>query len=314
MKRALVTGGAGFIGSHICEKLLENGYFVYCVDDLYCGNKSNILHLEKNSNFVFIIADVSKMFELAVDEIYNFASPASPVHYQANPMYTIMTSVNGAIQMASLAQRVKSKLFQASTSEVYGDPLVHPQPETYCGNVNPIGLRSCYDESKRLAESIFFIHYRQQHFPLKIGRIFNTYGPRMRFDDGRITSNFINQALRDEDITVYGDGSQTRSFCYISDLVDGILKFMATDDEVTGPINLGSQFEYQVIDIARTIIQLTGSKSKIIHMPLPEDDPCKRRPDSTLAKKLLNWEPKIPLEEGLLKTIEYHQKIQKNGS
>lgn len=310
MKRAMVTGGAGFIGSFLCEKLLEMGYFVYCVDDLYCGNKSNISFLEKNPNFVLIIADVTRMFELEVDEIYNLASPASPVHYQSNPMYTISTSVNGAIQMATLAQKLKCKLFQASTSEVYGDPLVHPQPETYFGNVNPIGVRSCYDESKRLAESIFFIYYRQQHFPLKVGRIFNTYGPRMRLDDGRITSNFINQALNNEDLTVYGDGSQTRSFCYISDLIHAIIKFMGTKDDVVGPINLGSQFEHTVLDIAKLIIKLTKSQSKIIHLPLPEDDPTKRRPDTTLAKKLLDWEPKVSLEEGLARTIEYYKKQQ----
>lgn len=313
MKRALVTGGAGFIGSHICERLLEQGYFVYCVDNLYCGSKWNIQHLEQNVNFVFIIADIATLFELEVDEIYNLASPASPIHYESNPMFTINTSVNGTIKMASLAQKLRCKLFHASTSEVYGDPIIHPQPETYCGNVNPIGLRACYDESKRLAESILFIHYRQQPFPLKVGRIFNTYGPRMQVDDGRVISNFINEALKNEDITVYGDGSQTRSFCFVSDLVNGIMKFMQTEDEITGPINLGSQFEYPVIEIAQQVIKLTGSRSKIIHTPLPKDDPKKRRPDSTLAKKVLNWEPVVTLEEGLLKTIDYYKNVLKTS-
>lgn len=307
MKRALVTGGAGFIGSHLCEKLLDLGYFVYCIDNLYSGSKNNIRHLENHKNFIFIIVDVTTMFEIEVDEIYNLASPASPIHYQVNPMYTVRTTTDGAIHMAALAQKLKCKLFQASTSEVYGDPLVHPQPESYFGNVNSIGLRSCYDESKRLAESILFIYYRQQPFPLKIGRIFNTYGPKMHFDDGRVVTTFIQQALNNQDITVNGDGSQTRSLCYISDLIEGILKFMATDDDIIGPINLGSQFEYTVLDIAKTVIQLTNSKSKIVFRPLPKDDPTKRRPDPTLSKKILNWEPKITLEEGLTKTIQYYK-------
>jgi UDP-glucuronate decarboxylase len=313
MKRAIVTGGAGFIGSYVCEYLLGKGYFVYCVDDLYCGSKANIRHLENNPNFVLIVLNVTAMFELEVQEIYNLAAPASPLHYQVNPMYTIMTTVQGANQMAMLAQKLKCKLFQASTSEVYGDPLIHPQPETYFGNVNPIGPRACYDESKRLAESILFIYYRQQTFPLKVGRIFNTYGPRMRSDDGRVLSNFITQALNGEDITVYGDGLQTRSFCYITDLIEGIMKFMDTPEEITGPINLGSQFEYPILEIASEVIDLTGSSSKIIHKPLPKDDPVKRRPDSTLAKKLLNWEPKVTLREGLSKMIDYYKKLNQEG-
>lgn len=310
MKRALVTGGAGFIGSHLCEKLLDLEYTVFCVDDLYSGNQNNIRHLRKNDNFIFIIADVTNMVELEVDEIYNLASPASPVHYQANPLYTVKTCVDGAIHMASLAQKLKCKLFQASTSEVYGDPLVHPQPESYYGNVNPIGVRACYDESKRLAEAILFIHYRQQSFPLKIGRIFNTYGPKMEKGDGRVISNFINQAIRNEDITVYGDGTQTRSFCYVSDLIEDFIKFMATPDGVLGPINLGSQFEHTILEIAEQVIKLTGSSSKIVFKQLPEDDPIKRRPDITLAKRLLDWEPKITLEEGVSKTIAYYKEVQ----
>lgn len=306
MKRALVTGGAGFIGSHLCERLLALGYSVFCVDDLYSGNQNNIKHLQENNNFVFFISDVANLFELEVDEIYNLASPASPKHYQVNPLYTIKTCIDGAIRMGSLAQKLKCKLFQASTSEVYGDPKVHPQPESYWGNVNPIGVRACYDESKRLAESILFIYYRQQNFPLKLGRIFNTYGPRMDRDDGRVVTNFINQAIRNEDITIYGDGSQTRSFCYITDLIDGMITFMATDESVTGPMNLGSSFEYSILEIAETIIKLTRSSSKIVFQKLPEDDPIKRRPDITLAKKALQWEPKISLEEGLIKTIAYY--------
>lgn len=310
MKKVLVTGGAGFIGSHLCERLLELGHTVFCVDNLYSGSKNNISHLQINRNFVFITADVRTLFELEVDAIYNLACPASPIHYQSNPMYTVKTGIIGAAHMASLAQKLKCKLFHASTSEVYGDPLVHPQPETYWGNVNPIGLRACYDETKRLACTILFIYYRQQPFPLKIGRIFNTYGPRMSMDDGRVVSNFINQAIRNEDITVYGKGLQTRSFCYITDLLNGILKFMDTPNDCTGPINLGSQFECTVLEVAEMVIKLTGSRSKIIFKPLPEDDPIKRCPDLTLAKKVLDWEPKITLEEGLKKTIAYYKELQ----
>ncbi len=310
MKRALVTGGAGFIGSHLCEKLLGLGYTVFCVDNLYSGSQNNINHLRMNENFIFIVADVATMFELEVDEIYNLASPASPAHYQSNPLYTIRTGIDGAIRMASLAQKLKCKLFQASTSEIYGDPLIHPQPESYFGNVNPIGIRACYDETKRLAEAILFIHYRQQAFPLKVGRIFNTYGPRMNLNDGRVISNFINQGIRNENITVYGAGEQTRSFCFVSDLVEGIIRLMTTPDDVLGPVNLGSEFEFTVLEAAELIVKLTGSRSKIIFEPLPEDDPTKRRPDLTLARKLLNWEPKVSLEEGLKKTIIYYKELQ----
>lgn len=310
MKRALVTGGAGFIGSHLCERLLELGYHVFCVDDLYSGNQTNIASLRKHDRFVFIIADVTTLFELEVDEIYNLASPASPTHYQSNPLYTIKTGIEGAIRMGTLAQKLQCKLFQASTSEVYGDPLVYPQPETYWGNVNPIGIRACYDESKRLAEAILFIHHRQKPFPLKVGRIFNTYGPRMNINDGRVISSFINQAIRNENITIHGNGLQTRSFCYISDLIDAIIKFMATGPEVTGPMNLGSEFEYTILQTAELIIKLTGSRSKTIFEALPEDDPIKRRPDLTLAKKTLDWEPKVSFEEGLKKTVAYYKELQ----
>lgn len=309
MKKVLVSGGAGFIGSHLCDKLIARGDLVYCVDNLYTGSQTNIHQHKDDPNFVFINLDVSDVFELEVSEIYNLACPASPAHYQSNPMFTIETSVNGAIHMVELAQRTNSKLFQASTSEVYGEPTVHPQPETYYGNVNPIGPRSAYDESKRLAETILFVHYHQMPYKLKLGRIFNTYGPRMLVDDGRIISNFINQAIRNEDITIYGDGSQTRSFCYIDDMVDAILKFMETEDTVIGPINLGSEFEYSVLDIADLIIKLTDSKSEIVYLPLPMNDPLHRRPETTLAKKLLNWEATTPIAVGMVKTIEYYRSL-----
>lgn len=306
MKKALITGGAGFIGSHLCTKLIDNGYFVYCIDNLYTGNLNNLKHLKDHPNFFFHFCDISTLGDFEVDEIYNLASPASPIHYQSNPMFTIKTNVNGAIAMASLAQKLQAKLFQASTSEVYGDPLVHPQPESYWGNVNPIGPRACYDESKRIGESILFIHYHQQPFPLKLGRIFNTYGPKMHQDDGRLISNFVNQALNNKDVTIYGDGSQTRSFCYIDDLIDGIIKFMNSPNEIIGPINLGSQNEHTVLEMAKLIIQLTGSRSKITYQPLPENDPTRRRPDINLAKKTLNWEPRTSLRDGLNKTIAYY--------
>lgn len=307
MKKALVTGGAGFIGSHLCERLIKEHYFVYCVDNLYTGHKNNIRHLEHYSNFVFINCDVAHLSDLEVQEIYNLACPASPIHYQINPMFTIQTSINGAIHMATLAQKLKAKLFHASTSEVYGEPHLHPQPESYWGNVNPIGIRSCYDESKRLAESILFVFYRQQVFPLRIGRIFNTYGPRMHPEDGRVISSFITQALANQDVTVFGSGNQTRCFCYIDDLINAILKFMDLENGCTGPINLGNSNEYTINEIAHMIIDLTQSHSKIIHMPLPEDDPTHRKPDLTLAKKVLDWEPQISLEEGLKKTILYYK-------
>ena len=310
MKRALVTGGAGFIRSHLCEKLLKLGYTVFCADNLYTGSQDNIRHLTNNPNFNFFIVDVCTMFEVEVDEIYNLASPASPIHYQINPMYTIKTSIDGTLRMASLAQKLKCKLFQASTSEIYGDPLVNPQPESYCGNVNPIGLRACYDESKRLAESILFIYHRQQPYPLKLGRIFNTYGPRMNKDDGRVVTNFIRQAIRNEDLSVYGNGMQSRCFCYIDDMIEGIIKFMNTPDDFVGPLNLGTTIEYTMLEVAEKIIELTGSKSKIVFKNLPENDPIRRCPDITLAKKWIDWEPKISLDEGLKTTIAYFKKLK----
>jgi UDP-glucuronate decarboxylase len=309
MTRALITGGAGFIGSHLCEKLLQLGYTVFCADNLYTGSQNNIKHLLKNSNFSFFIIDVCNMFEMEVNEIYNLACPASPIHYQINPMYTIKTSINGTQNMASLAQKLKCKLFHASTSEVYGDPKINPQPESYYGNVNPIGSRACYDESKRVAEAILFIHYRQQPFPLKLGRIFNTYGPKMNTDDGRVISNFIRQALRNEALSVYGNGLQTRCFCYIDDMIEGIIHFMKTPDDFLGPLNLGTTIEYTVLEIAEKIIQLTDSKSKIIFKNLPENDPIRRCPDTTLAKKSIGWEPKTSIEEGLKKTIAYFKDL-----
>lgn len=309
MKKALVTGGAGFIGSHLCSRLIQLGYFVYCVDDLYTGNLNNILELKNHPNFVFHLCDISMLGEFEVDEIYNLACPASPVHYQSNPMFTVKTSINGAIALAQLAQKIQAKLFQASTSEVYGEPLVHPQPESYWGNVNPIGPRACYDESKRLAEAILFIHYNQHAFPLKVGRIFNTYGPKMHLEDGRLISNFVTQALNNKDVTVYGDGKQTRSFCYIDDLIDAIIKFMNTSKDITGPINLGKQEEQSVLEMAKLIIELTGSHSNIVFKPLPINDPTRRRPDISLAKKILNWEPTTSLYDGLHKTILYYTEL-----
>lgn len=309
MRKVLVTGGAGFIGSHLCDRLIARGDVVYCLDNLFSGSQANISQLRSNIRFNFINLDVCTVFDLEVSEIYNLACPASPIHYQSNPIFTVKTSVDGAIHMVELAQRLDSKLFQASTSEVYGEPTVHPQPESYFGNVNPIGPRAAYDESKRLAESILFIYYHRMPYKLKLGRIFNTYGPRMLVDDGRIISNFINQAIRNEDITVYGDGLQTRSFCYVDDMVDVIIKFMETGDEVVGPINLGSEFEYSVLEVAKLIIELTGSKSKIVHELLPANDPTHRRPDTTLVKRVLDWEATTSLEEGLTKTIEYYQSL-----
>jgi len=314
MKKALVTGGAGFIGSHLCERLIQLDYMVFCVDNLYSGSLQNIKHLMNNPNFVFINSDLCQISDFDVQEIYNLACPASPVRYQTNPLFTIHTSVQGSIKMAALAQTLKAKLFHASTSEIYGEPKVHPQPETYLGNVNPCGPRACYDEGKRIAESILFIYYHQLPFPLKIGRIFNTYGPKMHPEDGRVISNFVNQAIRGVPLTVYGDGSQTRSFCYVSDLVDAILLFMGSSEEVTGPINLGNPAEYTILEVAKLIIELTGSQSKIEYCPLPVDDPTKRRPDISLAKRVLHWEPKITLVEGLKHTIEYYRKLEGAGS
>jgi UDP-glucuronate decarboxylase len=309
-KTILVTGGAGFIGSHLCERLLEQGHYVIALDNFFSGSKDNVLHLMDNHRFELVRHDVTMPYFAEVDEIYNLACPASPVHYQYNPIKTIKTSVMGAINMLGLAKRVKARILQASTSEVYGDPTIHPQPETYWGNVNPIGPRSCYDEGKRCAESLFVNYHQQNGVDIKIIRIFNTYGPRMRPDDGRVVSNFIVQALKGEDITVYGDGTQTRSFQYIDDLIDGMLKMMRTDD-FTGPVNIGNPREFKIIELAELVLKMTGSKSKIIFKPLPKDDPVQRKPDITLAKEKLQWEPKIPLEEGLEKTIEYFKKIIK---
>lgn len=308
-KRILVTGGAGFIGSHLCERLLQDGNEVVCVDNFYTGRKDNVLHLLNNPYFEIIRHDICFPLYVEVDEIYNLACPASPVHYQFDPVQTTKTAVHGSINMLGLAKRLKIKILQASTSEVYGDPKIHPQPETYWGNVNPIGLRACYDEGKRCAETLFFDYHRQHKLRIKVARIFNTYGPRMHPNDGRVVSNFIVQALKGEDITVYGKGLQTRSFCYIDDLIDGLIKLMNSPDDFTGPVNLGNPFEITILELAEMVIRLTGSRSKIIFTPLPQDDPMQRMPDITLAKKVLNWKPITSLEEGLLKTIEYFRSI-----
>lgn len=306
--RVLVTGGAGFIGSHLCEKLLDLGYEVICMDNLFTGQKDNIRHLMNNPYFEFVRQDVLEDIYVECDQIYNLACPASPVHYQYDPVKTIKTSFIGALHALGLAKRCNARVLQASTSEVYGDPEVHPQPETYWGHVNPDGIRSCYDEGKRAAETLFFDYHRQHGVKIKVVRIFNTYGPNMRSDDGRVVSNFICQALRGEDITIYGDGSQTRSFCYVDDLVDALIKMMNSDEEFTGPVNLGNPGEFTMLELAQKVIELTGSKSKIVYMPLPQDDPTQRKPVIDLAKEKLNWAPTIPLEEGLKKTIEYFKK------
>ncbi len=308
-KRILVTGGAGFLGSHLCERLLNEGNEVISLDNYFTGSKENIVHLMDNPFFEVIRHDVTMPFFIEVDEIYNLACPASPVHYQYNAIKTIKTSVMGAINMLGLAKRVKAKILQASTSEVYGDPQVHPQTEEYWGHVNPIGIRSCYDEGKRCAESLFFSYHRQNNVRIKVMRIFNTYGPRMHPNDGRVISNFIVQALKDEDITIYGDGSQTRSFCYVDDLIDGMIKLMNTQDSFTGPVNVGNPNEFTIKQLAELVIKMTGSKSKLIYKPLPEDDPLQRQPDITLANKELNWQPSIELQTGLAKTIEYFKGI-----
>ena len=307
MKTILVTGGAGFIGSHLCEALLKQGHYVICLDNFFTGRKENIKHLMDFYNFELIRHDIIDPIKLEVDEIYNLACPASPFHYQYNPIKTIKTSILGTMNMLGLAKRVKAKILQASTSEVYGDPLVHPQPESYRGNVNPIGPRACYDEGKRAAETLCFDYHRQHKVDIRVVRIFNTYGPNMQINDGRVVSNFIVQALKNEDITVYGDGKQTRSFCYVSDLVRGMIDFMNQDQHL-GPINLGNDGEFTILELAEKVIQLTHSKSKITFKPLPEDDPLQRKPDLSLARKLINYEPKIKLEEGLIKTIEYFKK------
>ncbi|MCR4798325.1 MAG: SDR family oxidoreductase [Lachnospiraceae bacterium] len=303
--RILVTGGAGFIGSHLCKKLVENGDDVICLDNLFTGSKQNIDPLLDYHNFEFVRHDVTKEYLAEVDQIYNLACPASPPHYQYNPVKTMKTSVMGAINMLGLAKRVKARVLQASTSEVYGNPLVHPQKEDYWGNVNPIGIRSCYDEGKRAAETLFFDYHRQNHVDIKVIRIFNTYGPNMNPNDGRVVSNFIMQALRGEDITIFGEGTQTRSFCYVDDLVEGMYRMMNSREGFTGPVNLGNPGEFTMLELAQKVIDLTGSSSKLVHKPLPQDDPTQRKPVIELAKKELDWEPTIPLEEGLKKTIEY---------
>lgn len=309
VKRILVTGGAGFLGSHLCERLLERGHDVLCVDNFFTGAKRNVDHLLDHHRFELMRHDVTFPLYVEVDEIYNLACPASPVHYQHDPVQTTKTSVHGAINMLGLAKRVRAKIFQASTSEVYGDPTVHPQPEHYWGHVNPIGIRSCYDEGKRCAETLFFDYHRQHKLRIKVARIFNTYGPRMHPQDGRVVSNFIVQALQGEPITIYGDGSQTRSFCYADDLVEGFLRLMDSPDDVTGPINLGNPGEFTIRQLADLVLELTGSRSKLEFRPLPQDDPTQRRPDIGKARALLGWEPTIALREGLEKTIAYFDRL-----
>ncbi len=311
-KRILVTGGAGFIGSHLCEYLLNKGHEILCVDNFYTGRRANIAHLIGNPYFEVMRHDICFPLYVEIDEIYNLACPASPIHYQFDPVQTIKTAVHGAINMLGLAKRLKIKILQASTSEVYGDPTVHPQPETYWGNVNPIGLRSCYDEGKRCAETLFFDYHRQHKIKIKVARIFNTYGPRMHPNDGRVISNFIIQALKGEDITIFGDGKQTRSFCYIDDMIDGLIRLMMSPDDFTGPVNLGNPTEVSILELAEKIKELTNSKSNIVFKPLPSDDPKRRRPDITLAKTQLGWQPMTPLEDGLKKTIEYFSNLLEN--
>jgi len=308
-KRVLVTGGAGFIGSHLCERLLEQNCDVLCVDNYFTGTKSKVAHLLDHPHFELMRHDVTFPLYVEVDEIFNLACPASPVHYQFDPVQTTKTSVHGAINMLGLAKRVRAKIFQASTSEVYGDPQVHPQVETYWGHTNPIGVRSCYDEGKRCAETLFFDYWRQHSLRIKVARIFNTYGPRMHPHDGRVVSNFIVQALRGDPVTIYGDGSQTRSFCYVDDLVEGFMRLMDTDDDVTGPMNLGNPGEFTILELAEKVIAMTGSSSELVRKPLPQDDPVQRRPDITLAKNTLGWEPTIQLDEGLGKTIAYFETL-----
>ena len=309
MKKILVTGGAGFLGSHLCERLLNEGNEVICLDNYFTGNKRNIVHLMGNPYFEVIRHDITSPFYIEVDEIYNLACPASPVHYQYNPIKTVKTSVMGAINMLGLAKRIHAKVLQASTSEIYGDPTVHPQPEEYWGNVNPNGIRSCYDEGKRCAETLFFDYHRQNHVRIKVVRIFNTYGPHMHPSDGRVVSNFIMQALRGEDITIYGTGEQTRSFCYCDDLVKGLISMMNTDDSITGPINLGNPNEFTIKQLAELVIELTGSKSKIVYQPAAQDDPQQRQPIIDKAQQVLGWQPTVQLREGLAKTIEYFREL-----
>jgi UDP-glucuronate decarboxylase len=308
-KRIMITGGAGFLGSHLCERLLQEGHEVLCVDNFYTGSKDNLLELMSSPHFELMRHDVTFPLYVEVDEIYNLACPASPIHYQFDPVQTTKTSVHGAINMLGLAKRVKAKILQASTSEVYGDPEVHPQVESYWGKVNPIGLRSCYDEGKRCAETLFFDYRRQHSLPIKVARIFNTYGPRMHPNDGRVVSNFIVQSLRNQPITLFGEGTQTRSFCYVDDLIEGLIRLMNTPHEVTGPVNLGNPGEFTIRELAEKIIELTGSGSTLSYEPLPSDDPLQRKPDITLAKTALGWEPKVHIEEGLRRTISYFDKL-----
>lgn len=308
-KKILITGGAGFLGSHLCERLLNEGNEVVCLDNYFTGQKQNVVHLLKNPYFELIRHDVTMPFFIEVDEIYNLACPASPIHYQYNAIKTVKTSVLGAINMLGLAKRIKARILQASTSEVYGDPEIHPQVESYWGHVNPIGVRSCYDEGKRIAETLFMNYHLQNNVRIKIIRIFNTYGPRMHPNDGRVVSNFIVQALKGEDITIYGDGSQSRSFCYVDDLLEGMIRLMNSREDFTGPVNIGNPNEFTMLELAEKVIKLTGTKSKIVYMPLPADDPTQRQPNISLAKKELGWEPKVMLDEGLVKTIEYFKSI-----
>lgn len=313
-KRILITGGAGFLGSHLCERLLAEGNEVLCVDNYFTGRRANVAHLLSNPNFELMRHDVTFPLYAEVDEIYNLACPASPVHYQYDPVQTTKTSVHGAINMLGLAKRVRAKILQASTSEVYGDPSVHPQPETYWGNVNPIGFRSCYDEGKRCAETLFFDYHRQHNTRIKVARIFNTYGPRMHPQDGRVVSNFIMQALAGEPITIYGAGSQTRSFCFVSDLIDGLIRLMATSEDVTGPINIGNPVENTILELAQAVIARTGSRSELVYKPLPSDDPLQRRPDINLAREKLGWRPEVDLTTGLDATIAYFAALQDQSS
>lgn len=306
-KQILVTGGAGFLGSHLCERLLASGHEVLCADNFFTGTRENIVHLLEHPRFELLRHDITFPLYVEVDDIYNLACPASPIHYQHDPVQTTKTSVHGAINMLGLAKRVNARIFQASTSEVYGDPTIHPQPETYWGNVNPIGLRSCYDEGKRCAETLFFDYHRQHRLSIRVGRIFNTYGPRMHPNDGRVVSNFIVQALRNLPITIYGDGSQSRSFCYVDDMIDAFIRYMDLEDDFPGPMNLGNPSEFTILSLAEKIIELTGSASEIVFMPLPIDDPRQRQPDISLARRKIGWEPKVSLDDGLLTTIRYFE-------
>jgi UDP-glucuronate decarboxylase len=312
-KRILITGGAGFLGSHLCERLLADGHDVLCVDNFFTGSRENIFALLDHKRFELMRHDVTFPLYVEVDEIFNLACPASPVHYQHDPVQTTKTSVHGAINMLGLAKRLGAKIFQASTSEVYGDPTIHPQTEDYCGHVNPIGPRACYDEGKRCAETLFFDYYRQNNLRIRVARIFNTYGPRMHINDGRVVSNFIVQALRNEPITLYGDGSQTRAFCYVDDLIEGCVRLMNAPDEVTGPVNLGNPVEMSIRELATKVIELTGSRSQLLTKPLPVDDPLQRCPDISLAKRVLDWEPKVPLEQGLTKCVAYFDNLLRNA-